>query len=293
MEMQTILGEKKMTDEQETRNSYIIANDIAETERLKWQGRMLSKPSVMPLLPEGFDAHGKRIVDLACGAGEWASMVAAKFPQSEVVGVDINESSIQYANEMSSGQENLEFTDMDILQPLEFQDDTFDCVNVRLVFGVVPREYWPSFLAEIYRILKPDGVVRLIEHAASLLEGAPHGHEFLLKCSQALYNRGKTFSAYEAAVAPALNRLVKSAGFVDIRPYMTYIDYGYGAPLYEMIVDDFLQVLDRLQPLMMIDGKMSNEEYQEMKVHVTDEMRSEDWSAGWVMLRLQAKKPIA
>jgi ubiquinone/menaquinone biosynthesis C-methylase UbiE len=279
-----------MEHEQETRNSYIIANDIGETERLKRQGRFLSKPSVMSLVPEGFNGKGKRILDLACGAGEWASMVASKFPQSEVFGVDINKDSIDYANSVST-QENLEYQDMDILQPLEFLDDSFDLVNARLIFGVVPASYWPTLLAEIYRVLKPGGIIRLVEHGASIMENAPYGHQFGYYCSQALFKRGKTFSSYEAAVIPALMRLVPAAGFINAHPQIALLDYSAGTPLHRPIVDDFIDILDRLKPLIVSEGILSAEAYGELCVNVRNEMNAPDWSATWLMYIEEAVKP--
>jgi len=280
-----------MEQEQGEQNGYIITPDIEENERLKKQGRLLTRPDVMSLVPDGFNGKDKRILDLACGAGEWASIVATKFPQSEVIGVDINKSSIDYANSVST-QENLEYQDMDILQPLELPDDSFDLVNARLVFGVVPAGYWPTLLAEIYRVLKPGGIVRLVEHGASILENAPYGHQYGYYCSQALFKRGKTFSAHEAAIIPALIRMVPAAGFVNAQQQTTLLDYSAGTPLHKPIVDDFVELIDRLEPLVVSEGVLTNEQYKVLGMKAKEEMNGPDWSATWLLFMATAMKPM-
>src|SRR2546423_1391051 len=105
------------------------------------------------------------ILDLACGPGGWVLDVAFDHPDIEVAGVDISHTMIDYAYARARTQQrpNATFGIMDINQPLDFSDHSFDLVNARFINGVLRRETWKPFIAECTRILRPDGVLRLTE----------------------------------------------------------------------------------------------------------------------------------
>src|SRR5712692_7787422 len=110
---------------------------------------------------EGFD----RILDIGCGPGGWALDVAQRFEGKRVVGIDISRLMIQYARSQAFTQRlnNVEFTVMNALEPLPFDDNSFDLVNARFIVGFVARNAWLLLLKECLRILRPGGLIRLTE----------------------------------------------------------------------------------------------------------------------------------
>ncbi|MDH4316866.1 MAG: methyltransferase domain-containing protein, partial [Desulfobulbaceae bacterium] len=50
----------------------------------------------------------------------------------------------------------------DLMQPLEFDDDTFDAVYHSHVLEHMPKRYAPVFLGECLRVLKPGGILRVV-----------------------------------------------------------------------------------------------------------------------------------
>ena len=99
-----------------------------------------------------FDAFaGARVLDLACGPGEWALEVSREFPELSVTGVDLSEQMIRYARAQAQAR-NLKtlFRIMDILQiPWEdFPDQSFDFINVRFITSLVPKHLLPALYHE-------------------------------------------------------------------------------------------------------------------------------------------------
>jgi len=52
---------------------------------------------------------------------------------------------------------------MDALKPLHFENKSFDLVNMRLGVSFMRTWEWPHLLSELRRIIRPDGVVRIVE----------------------------------------------------------------------------------------------------------------------------------
>jgi len=71
--------------------------------------------------------NAKSILDLACGTGILTRKIAEKFPNSEIVGVDITEGYLELAKKNSSSCENISY----VLQDAEklHLDSKFDCIT--------------------------------------------------------------------------------------------------------------------------------------------------------------------
>src|SRR5262245_57120436 len=121
-------GDSIMSDS--SPNKYVIDIEAAaETGRLMEQDRIFTH-SMGGLFPEQSDELPlvRQILDIACGSGGWALDVAFAYPDKEVVGVDINQTMVKYAFAQARVRqlENVTFEVMNVRQPLEFQDASFD-----------------------------------------------------------------------------------------------------------------------------------------------------------------------
>src|SRR5438552_2888090 len=109
-------------------NSYVIdSENVAEMIRLLDQDRMVTK-LMGGLFPERNDLDGiERILDIGCGPGGWTQEVAFASPEIEVVGIDISQTIISYAQVQAEvqGLRNAHFQLMDATQPLAFADQSF------------------------------------------------------------------------------------------------------------------------------------------------------------------------
>lgn len=93
-------------------------------------------------------ATPKRILDLATGTGFAAKRLARRFPDAEVVGIDLSEEMIAVAQHQVVAEDlNIRFEVMDS-RDLDFTDETFDLVT--LLNSIAYPE-------EMLRVLKPSG----------------------------------------------------------------------------------------------------------------------------------------
>ena len=98
-------------------------------------------------------------VDLACGTGDIAFLLADKYPAGRIVGIDLTEPMLTLARQRSNSI-NIEFARQD-MGATDFTDESADIVTG----GYAVRnaaELSHAFL-EIHRILKPGGYVALLD----------------------------------------------------------------------------------------------------------------------------------
>lgn len=282
-------------------NGYVISmktekEELDELNRLKGQGYLITCALEDDLLPSGLHlAPGSHVIDLGCGGGEYALAVGQKYPDLEVIGIDIMDRAIEYANDQVRAQKraNVRFRVGNILRPLKFADHSCDFVNLRFLFGVVPRDYWVTLLDECRRILKPGGTIRVIEATSVLTEEAPFSHQLAGPLMKALYYAQKTFSEYEIAVVPAIQRFFREGkrdGKYESSSYKVYLlDCSAGTRFHDKIESDFMQMWTGLRPLMLEHGDITEDALNAIVKGATAEMKSDDHSATWEIAALMVK----
>jgi ubiquinone/menaquinone biosynthesis C-methylase UbiE len=98
------------------------------------------------------------ILDAGCGSGSMARLLAAKYPNAQVVGVDLRSDYVAYARERARGErlENLRFERGDIFH-LPFGNGAFDLVWSKYLLQWL-KEPAPA-VAELRRVTSPGGSV--------------------------------------------------------------------------------------------------------------------------------------
>ncbi len=137
----------------------VFAGDFAEEyARKHWKiAEKFGREIIEKLTQRGFQAG--RILDVGCGFGTTAIVLAQGLPQSEVVGIDLSEPllelAIQEARAAGLGA-RVVFGEADV-QQIPYEDDAFDAVvNVQMLHIV---EDPVAMLDEMERVLVPDGVL--------------------------------------------------------------------------------------------------------------------------------------
>ncbi len=111
----------------------------------------------MQNLPHAF------VLDIATGTGDLAIQIAKKMPTAKVIGIDIATEMLAFAKQKIA-KENLssriEMQTQDA-EELNFKNHTFDLASV--AFGIRNFQNLNAGLAEISRVLKPNGTLIILE----------------------------------------------------------------------------------------------------------------------------------
>lgn len=100
-----------------------------------------------------------RVLDVATGTGDFAIAIAKKLPAgSEVVGIDLSEQMLEIGRQKVQGNIALQQGDVECL---DFENDSFDRVSV--AFGVRNFEHLERGLSEMYRVLRHEGKLVVLE----------------------------------------------------------------------------------------------------------------------------------
>ena len=167
----------------------------------------------------------KKIIDIATGTGDFA-IAALKLKPEEVVGLDISAGMLDVGRKKIEAQKLSDKIEMILAdsENMPFENYTFDAITV--AFGVRNFETLEKGLAEILRVLKPNGIFVILE--TSVPEKTPYKQGYTFYSKNILPLIGKLFSkddsAYQylsesASVFPygeALNNILKKIGFIDV-----------------------------------------------------------------------------
>jgi ubiquinone/menaquinone biosynthesis C-methylase UbiE len=108
-----------------------------------------------------------RIADVGCGSGEITSRLSQLYPDAQVLGIDILESTVARARELHAAlAPRVSFEQGDAFH-LSLGDQTFDLVVCRHVTQAVPDA--PRMLAELFRICKPGGWLHVLSEDYGML----------------------------------------------------------------------------------------------------------------------------
>jgi demethylmenaquinone methyltransferase/2-methoxy-6-polyprenyl-1,4-benzoquinol methylase len=101
------------------------------------------------------------ILDVACGTGDLSIMLKRRFFRASVSGVDLSEEMMKIARHKTErAGERVTFEYQDCMS-LTYQDCLFDAVTV--AFGVRNFTDIRQGISEIYRVLRPEGHVLILE----------------------------------------------------------------------------------------------------------------------------------
>lgn len=170
----------------------------------------------------------KKIIDLATGTGDLAIQLSQS-SNAEIVGLDISNGMLEVGRKKIFEKKLSEQIKMVLgdSEKIPFSDNHFDAATV--AFGVRNFENLEKGLSEILRVLKPGGVLVILETSVPTQTPFKQGYGFYTK--NVLPVIGRIFSKDRSAYAylsesannfpygEAFNNILKKIGFINVRHY--------------------------------------------------------------------------
>lgn len=157
---------------------------------------------------------GANVLDLCCGAGASAIPAAHLIgPAGHVIGMDVAEPLLQLARKRAArdGLANVDFRCADAIHT-GLRSGSFDAVVC--VFGIFFARDMPAFAAEMWRLVRPGGVLAVTTWGPGFLEPATaHFWDAVAAIEPSL---ARAFSPWDQITTPqAVTDLLGSAGVTD------------------------------------------------------------------------------
>ncbi|KAG2204896.1 hypothetical protein INT46_009849 [Mucor plumbeus] len=227
----------------EETSTYTLPRDELEQDRLNSQHFSLKAlydgnilPSVKELLPSN-----AKILDVGCGSGCWVMEMAIDYPQYKITGLDMAD-----MFPTTIRPENVKFELHNILSGLPYPDQTFDYVHMRLLITGIRTEEWPMVIAEIHRVLKPGGLVQLVESDFTEESNVQIVETFNKEFRDAMVEIGQ-----DPWVGSKLGSLLSQTEFDVLESNEKYFDYSLPLdPLAKEMLINWKNAMMSIKPLL-------------------------------------------
>jgi demethylmenaquinone methyltransferase / 2-methoxy-6-polyprenyl-1,4-benzoquinol methylase len=184
---------------------------------IKWRKKVLKLVA---------NKNPKRVLDIATGTGDLAILMAQTSAE-KIVGLDLSPGMLEIGKTKIKNKNLSSKIEMIVgdSEKLPFEDNSFDAITV--AFGIRNFETLEKGLAEIKRVLKPNGIFVVLETSNPTKFPYKQGYFFYTKYILPII--GKLFSkdnvAYDylsqsASIFPfgeALNNIFRKIGFIDVK----------------------------------------------------------------------------
>ena len=278
-------------------NIYVIdTENVSEMARLIHQDRAITK-AMGGLFPEKLNlAPIHDVLDIACGPGGWALDAAYEHPNMHVVGIDVSTTMIAYARSRAENQNlpNAEFKIMNVLQPLEFPDHSFDFVNARTIIGFMIPSAWPELLKECRRITRPGGIIRMTELELSITN-SPANEKINSLFGLAGKVTGRSFSpdGRNIGITPMLSRFLRDAGCQNIQLQAHVVDFSSEAESQEDFFQDLRVGIQLMQPFLTNMKLITKVEIEALCQQALIEVQSADFCGIVYLLSAWGETPVS
>jgi ubiquinone/menaquinone biosynthesis C-methylase UbiE len=148
------------------------------------------------------------ILDVACGTGEFERLVLSEYPTQKLVGVDISEKMLAIARRKCQAYPNVSFHTASA-EALPFASNSFDVIVSASSFHYFDDP--KTALAEMKRVLKPDGVVVILDWCKDYL--LCRLCDIVLKVLDPAYNQCYTQAEFHGLLVSAGYNISRASRF--------------------------------------------------------------------------------
>ncbi|ORX46043.1 S-adenosyl-L-methionine-dependent methyltransferase [Hesseltinella vesiculosa] len=176
--------------------------------------------------------------------------MATDYPNCEVYGIDIYPTYPQTIRPPNSV-----FMLADAIDGLPFADNSFDLVQVRLMVAAFKVEDWPRVIADCVRILKPGGVLQMIE--PDYRDSGGGACQLLVRTLiQVCEQRGQN-----PRIGSCLETLMRRAGLLILDRMARELDHAHGGKLVAEWTYDWRSIAATSRPLFEQTIGLSGDKY--------------------------------
>lgn len=184
-----------------------------EVDRLKIQAQLGWDKEFRTLKWLGLK-NGMSILDLGGGPGFYSEKLLESLPDSKVTIVDIDERMLKIAeNRLSNSKcKNRIFFKRASAYKTGIKDNTYDFVICRFIMQHLDNPM--EAVKEIYRILKPGGIVAIIDSDSGLM--GMSDPSFLIKSGRGFFQEIEKRARWNREIGRKLVKILKRSGYEDL-----------------------------------------------------------------------------
>lgn len=195
--------------------AYLLPKDQEEQGRLDFQHAVmnltLGNHYLAPLPPQV-----RTIVDVGTGTGIWAAEMARLFPESLVVGLDVDAALL---NQTAPG--NCLLRVGNVLTGLPLPDQFADFTHLRFLVLAIPDAHWPQVIEELVRVTQIGGWIEVVETDARVAQAGPATEQIFAWIAAVRAARG-----LQSTWVPHLDELLQRAGVEQIETQVIPLRVG-------------------------------------------------------------------
>ncbi|RGB38252.1 S-adenosyl-L-methionine-dependent methyltransferase [Rhizophagus diaphanus] len=204
---------------------------------------------------------GSKILDVGCGSGLWCEEMAHEFPDVNVYGIDL----VDFPSKIKPY--NCKFFLGNIIFGLPWVDNTFDYIWSRCLFTDIKSKYWLPLLLEMYRVLKPNGIIEFQGGDGYALSAGPLLEKVQSNCLKAALE----LRDIDLRITRRFGEIVKLAGFKDINESYQSIAVGrWGGKIGEIWASNLKESYLTMQPWLSSYMSISEDEYNRTIKEIVD-----------------------
>jgi ubiquinone/menaquinone biosynthesis C-methylase UbiE len=271
-----------------TSGTYFIDEQYRDEEvlRLTEQDRRVTAAMGGVLAEQDDPGLFRHVLDVACGVGGWAIDMAQTYPELSLIGIDVDSRMIAAARAQAATlklQKRVDFYVMDALSTLNFPDLSFDLVNLRFGLGFVRTWDWKRLLGDLWRVLRPGGVLRVTDEEIIHESNSPAARQFYEVLLRALEQSGHLFMNKSTGLTGHLPELFNQIGFQQVQTRAYTLRYHAGTPEGQAYIENGLRLLRMLRPFLQHWGCLPPD-YDAIQQQAHAEVARPDFAAIWHLL---------
>jgi SAM-dependent methyltransferase len=260
----------------------------------------LIRPLVGDLLPQGQDlCHLSAVLELACGQGRLVQDLAYDYPDLEVAGVDLSPSLIATNSAQAKDQMllNASFGVVDLRRPpFDFSEASFDLITATFLQRCLEEADFPPLLRECHRLLRPGGLLRLVECEAGRCTSQAI-EELSLRYEEAIQRTGlhpiPANRAHDLSNDGALRKMLAEANLPVRAVRRVTLDFSASQPAHARMQEVILVFFELVKPHLVRMQVLSEAEYAALMRQAACEMSMRGFQGRWHFLMLWGHKSVA